>query len=114
MNVPERTSAYTIACRSSCFWLALTWNVVFLLFPREIHSSDSIALVRPVEEAVSDCQVVAFAYLSIYPPKKVGTALWIGKILDERSRTHLGVYDRLPVILLLAGADLECGLLALS
>ena len=81
---------------------------------REIHSSDSIALVRPVEEAVSDCQVVAFADLSIYPPKKVGTALWIGKILDERSRTHLGVYDRLPVILLLAGADLECGLLALS
>jgi len=37
---------------------------------RKIHTPDAIALVRPVEETVSDCQGVAFADLSIYPPKK--------------------------------------------
>jgi len=41
------------------------------------------------------------------PPKSRYCAR-IRKILSKRPRGHLGVYDQLPVILLLAGADLEC------
>ncbi len=79
----------------------------------EIHSSDAIALIRPVEVAVADRQAVAFAQLSIYARQEIGAALWIGKILAKLPSAQLGVYDRLLVILLLAGADLECGLLAI-
>src|SRR5258708_16485306 len=58
----------------------------------EIHSSDAIALVRPVEEAVSDRQFVALAYVLIYPRQKVVTPLWIGNILPHLPIRHLRLY----------------------